>query len=767
MNRQGLLLFLLLSLFAVSVQAQYNAAQSKVWVFGQQAGLNFNTGSPIPIHTSIAPVSGPQLEGCASVSDENGYLLFYCTGNRVWDRSNTVMLHGGNILSPAIHTDSTTQGVVITPMPGNKNRYYIFSLQQATSPPAAKQCRLYYSVVDMSLNGGYGDVVTGLSGKLLDSNLSEAMTTVPGDYCDAWVLVHGIGNHVFRSYHVTNMGISAPVLSNTGNFSGSNSYISGMMKVSPNRHKLVVTTNENGGPMSMGAELCDFSAATGNVSNAVVVDTGLANHGVYSAAFSADNTKLYLHTSNISTATNTLLQFDLSLPVSTIITSRYVVRLRHKVSDLKLGPDDKIYLNSDDSSTALDCIAVPGQGGPACQYVRSAVILPPGTTASVGLPNEYASVAPTDTLHSLKDTTICPTSINNMVLHAPEGFNHYSWSNASHSDTLKITDTGTYRVTSNTFCDVRVDSFRIHFSHIDTVRNKITANICTPNNTTLLAPIGYQQYTWSDGSEGSSYIINLPGIYWLYSVKDCGVRVDSFMMQNQVDLSFSLGPDTVICSNMVLSVDLQDVSCRWQDGNKNHNYLVDHSGEYYVTVSKQGCSYTDTIHVIYANISQDMHDVVLCNDAPINIDLQANIPEGAVASWSDGSNGKSLRVTQGGTYWITVTAGGCKESDTVQVSSGYCDCIISIPSAFSPNGDSKNDKFKALIQPGCELYSFQLTIFNRWGDRVFTTKNSWEAWDGLYKGLQASADTYMYVVEYTGGIKGSKHKITGDVTLVR
>lgn len=767
MKRLYPLLFLLL-MTAFAVKAQYNAPEGKVWAFGLHAGLDFTSGNPVAVQTAIAPYNSSSLEGCASVSDANGHLLFYCSGNQVWDKNNSLMPNGHNILPPNIYTDRSTQGTVITPMPGNANKYYIFSLQQASSPLTHRSCRLYYSIVDMSLNNGYGDVIPWQSGILLDSNLSEAMTVVPGDYCDVWMIVHGLGNHLFRAYHIINAGISAPVLSNTGNFSGTNAYISGVMKCSPNRRKLVVCTNEYGAKrMSMGAELFDFSPATGNVSNAILIDTAQNGYGVYGAAFSADNTKLYLHTNSYSTAVNMVLQFDLSLPATTIIGSRYLVHLKRGLSDLKLGPDGKIYLGSNDSTRALDCIANPGQGGPACQYVQSAVILLPGTETSIGLPNACASVAPADTTYVLHDTAICELTVHNLVLHARSGFNYYKWNDGSKADSLVISDTGTYWLYNYATCDIQVDSFKVRYSSPDTLRNKITASICTPNSTTLVAPGGYTSYTWNDGSQNETRVVTNPGTYWLSSIKDCLVRLDTFIMQNQVDLSFSLGSDTIICQPMTLYVSLPDVSYRWQDGNRNRIYLIDHSGTYYVTVSKSGCSYTDTIRITYNNIDQDLHDVLLCNDVPIDVDLQANVPKGASAEWNDGSTNRTLHVNETGVYWVTVQSGACVTSDTVHVNNGFCDCMVTMPNAFTPNNDGKNDLFRALLQPDCSFSSFELNIYNRWGDRVFSTRNPDEGWDGRYKGHEAVADVYMYVLQYTAGIKSNKHKQKGDITLIR
>lgn len=761
------LLFLLLTLCSWSY-AQYNAGQSKVWAFGSNAGINFGSGNPVAFYSAISPVNGGTLEGCASVSDASGNLLFYCTGNRIWGRDGFVMPHGNNMLPAGINTDSSTQGVVITPVPGAANKYYIFSLQQANAIPGAGQCRLYYSVVDMTLHGSYGDVVTGQSGILLDSNLNEAMTTVQGDYCDVWVLVHGLRNHVFKAWHVTNMGISAPVLSNTGNFTGSNAYISGQMKCAPNRRRLVVCTNEySTAPMSMGAELCDFDPATGNVSNAIVVDTSATHYGIYSAAFSGDNTKLYLHTRSYTSSSNSILQYDLSLPAATIIGSRYVVRLKLHLSDMKLGADSKIYLASDDSSRALDCIAKPGFTGAACMYTQSAVVLQAGTAALAGLPNDFATVNPTDTLHVIKDTVICPAAGSQFVMNAPPNYNTFHWSNGSTADTALFTGPGKYWLVSNTFCDVRVDTFNVTYSKVDTLRNKVVANICAPNNTTLVGPPGYSSYLWYNGSPTSTQVVNTPGTYWLSSVKYCSIRLDTFVMQNTVNLSFTLGNDTTICDPVILSVSLPDVNYRWQDGNRNAQYVADHSGTYFVTVSDKGCSYTDTIHIAYNNIDQDMHDVTVCKDKPIDLDLKANVPKGATAVWNDGSMDAKLHVEQEGKYWVTVSSGACVKSDTVNVSTGLCDCIVLMPDAFTPNADGKNDVFRGIIPPACSFYDYSLVVYNRWGHRVFQSKDPAEGWNGLYKGQQAFADVYMYILEYSAGIKGEKHVQKGDLTLIR
>src|SRR5690606_23628606 len=176
------LLLLILMIHSLCLCAQQ---EENIWVFGDYAGLDFNNGAPVPIQTAIEGFG----EANASIADENGQLLFYTEGTIVWDRMGNVMPNGNDLIGSSLSsytiTSSTCQGALIVPMPNNKGKYYVFSLTAIESG----MDHLYYSVVDMDLNGGLGDVVPGQQGILIDSSLSEKMTAVVGDRCNVWLLV--------------------------------------------------------------------------------------------------------------------------------------------------------------------------------------------------------------------------------------------------------------------------------------------------------------------------------------------------------------------------------------------------------------------------------------------------------------------------------------------------------------------------------------------------------------------------------------------------
>lgn len=93
------------------------------------------------------------------------------------------------------------------------------------------------------------------------------------------------------------------------------------------------------------------------------------------------------------------------------------------------------------------------------------------------------------------------------------------------------------------------------------------------------------------------------------------------------------------------------------------------------------------------------------------------------------------------------------------------DVVVSIPKAFTPNGDNLNDVLK--LELGAGLTSLvRFTIFNRWGKIVFSTQSVNEGWDGKTNGINQEMDGYTYFVEYIN-YKNERFKKTGSVALLR
>jgi hypothetical protein len=112
-----------------------------------------------------------------------------------------------------------------------------------------------------------------------------------------------------------------------------------------------------------------------------------------------------------------------------------------------------------------------------------------------------------------------------------------------------------------------------------------------------------------------------------------------------------------------------------------------------------------------------------------------------------------------------VDANGCKIIDSVYIEEGPCCDVAFIPNAFTPNGDGNNDEFRVLTTAGIELQ--QLEIYDRWGNRVWSTTDFRRGWDGYRDGQVADVDTYFYIFRYRCTRDGRNYIKKGDVSLIR
>jgi hypothetical protein len=156
-------------------RAQYD----KVWAFGYNAGIDFGTNPPQPFKTGMT-----QLEGSVAISNNLGKLLFYTDGYNVWNRDHVVMPNGADLNSAGrSSTMSTSQAAVIVPFPGTAHRYFLFSLSDAGGfgwGDTAVCGKLTYCIVDMSLDGGKGDVLPESRNTLVDTGFTEHLSPYLG-----------------------------------------------------------------------------------------------------------------------------------------------------------------------------------------------------------------------------------------------------------------------------------------------------------------------------------------------------------------------------------------------------------------------------------------------------------------------------------------------------------------------------------------------------------------------------------------------------------
>ena len=120
-----------------------------------------------------------------------------------------------------------------------------------------------------------------------------------------------------------------------------------------------------------------------------------------------------------------------------------------------------------------------------------------------------------------------------------------------------------------------------------------------------------------------------------------------------------------------------------------------------------------------------------------------------------------------GTYTIVITDSfGCTATQTFTINniSDNCQSLVVFPTAFTPNGDSKNDTFSVLYTP--DLDKLQLRIYDRWGQLMYETSDPTQGWTGFFKGAAQPAGEYIWFAEYNFKNKATQAK-TGNVMLFR
>ncbi len=137
-----------------------------------------------------------------------------------------------------------------------------------------------------------------------------------------------------------------------------------------------------------------------------------------------------------------------------------------------------------------------------------------------------------------------------------------------------------------------------------------------------------------------------------------------------------------------------------------------------------------------------------------------------VYAWSNGASSKDLSDLLGNNYTITVTdAHACPFSATVTVPTNPKACInvITIPNAFSPNGDNTNDVW---VIRDSDLYpDIRVKVINQWGETIFSSTGYKVPWDGTFKGNNVSGGTYYYEVNLHSD--DNDPPFSGTVTVIR
>lgn len=575
--------------------------------------MDFNQANPNPV---IIPSSiNSYGEANASVCNEQGQLLFYTNGSQVWDRNNNLMPNGNGLINDPLlpplsglpsddYVSSSSQGTIIIPWPEQEGKYYVFSMTAFETGQHIG--RLYYSVIDMNLNAGMGDVDPTAKGILVGTGFTEHMRGVVGDRCNVWLLVIDNAQQKLKAYSISSNGIdtNTPV---TSSLLPLNYYSKiGQMDVSPDRTKLAIAR--------AGVCLYDFDPATGTAIGKIEL-LYMANIA-YNVCFSAGSSKLY--TSYIPFFGQALVcyQFDLDAPDSlAIVNSRYT--MPQAVTVYKRAPDGKIYSNGTvNSYAAKGVVHHPDLPGSACQFEMLELAGSCGNNGGFpGFPN-VVPVIPHDTFYIQQELSAGCFASNTVItaLDDSTGWD-YLWNTGDLGASLEVSEPGTYWVSYRTPpCNFHTDTFQVGFPngvlpmiHVDTacigVSNGGAYASTYPDDTV------HYTYTWLSSTDTLSVtdsLLSVPsGNYTvLIHTAHCDTSLNFSVPVVDYRVNFTLS-DTLLCQGGILhfqnTSDTHFDELVWYFGDEDSSmavtppeYLYEHPGSYEILLTGRGLICKDT-----------------------------------------------------------------------------------------------------------------------------------------------------------------------------
>lgn len=409
-------------------------------------------------------------------------------------------------------------------------------------------------------------------------------------------------------------------------------------------------------------------------------------------------------------------------------------------------------------------------------------------TDSCGLDTAIITVPVYDDIYSMMpDTIVC--SGFPLTLQAFGGAS-YSWhpspsilNPGSQTPTATPTNTTTYYV------DITMPSGCIH---TDSVRVETVNSLPTPSVTNdtvmclgdqiILTAQGGDTFIWSPTNlllniQDNTAQTNIQSTteFFVEISNACGTVTDSVTV-DVIEVNPQVVDDTIICPG--------DAATLWASGGTNYTWTpsasLSHPNEdttlaspsvptiYQVLVENAlGCGKTlDVLVNLHPvpSVSASAPTFVLAGQ---EIELEG-ITNAVSYYWHNDdsllcSDCYTTIVTpeQTTTYYFTgIDTNGCRNTDSIEV---LIESSLYVPNSFTPNGDGFNDFFSVTAR---EVHSYQLYIFNRWGQLIFETTDVNAYWDGTFKGKSVQMDAYVWKIEYLDN-QNARHEFIGHVNVIR
>lgn len=711
---------------------------SNHWYFGCGHNVHFSSGSPqnggIPAPTTVPypyHIWSSSPHHPVAVSHHlTGALQFFVNiplKQRGTGTANTpvfmdrygIPMPGGSV---ALSSYDMANGYPLAvPSATDSMQYYIFTCLDKG---------LQYSIVDLRLNNGRGDIVPGY--KLVSlmpygTIIGSKITIIPG--CDGLYLVARAASfHGFVSFKIHHNGVSTtPVYSYTGNFSlpdyQQNGLYFGTMKAAPNGRMLAAGT-------ASGLELYDVDPCNGGIKNARIIDTTMT----FGVCFSPDSRLLYSTRPDALSPyheASSILQWDVSnaqnlnsirasgihiMANSAYYWPAWAASISSYMGDIAQGPDGKLYILSntlyDENQTpipiwpttvvpfaqTLHILHQPDSRGMACQPERDAFSLNGRYVdrARYYLPHPLytlPAIQP-DTLYRHKGRIVsCLGSGTTLYTDTPATC--ITWYNGDTTATLFTKDTGTVWVRYAIGCKWHTDTFRLDHTGFPDVPAYLLA---------------------CPGQAGLTITPQEP-LYYQYTLQQ----------QNGPTYRTAATDSTITFPRLP-------------------------AGSYHLSIQAGSCDTTLVITIEDLPVPEVQiapSEIIL----PYGSSTTLHASGALLYTWwphrfLDTAMGTIVTATpqESVQYMLTgINEYGCRDTAYTRITVDHS-MELWLPNAFTPNGDGLHDVFRIENVTHQQLLSWN--IYNRYGTAVFTAYTIQDAWDGNHQHRPCDAGVYYYLLQY-------------------
>lgn len=696
------ILFLLLSSCYLLVSGQKETSQ---WFLHYSNRIQFNAGGPVN-------VPGTAINhgiGNTSLCDAQGNLLFVCDGYHVRNRNLAIMPAFNNTND---YLQAGGETILAIKMPGSTSQYYLFY----SSNNGYAVSTLRYAVIDMSLNGGLGDVTVNDVQVANDVSAGFTLVQQPGSE-NFWVVTNEFRTTNFRSYLVTAAGISnTPVISVAGANPISTEYNFVDLRTSPDGKMIAgyCTTYYPGiwSTVASYVEVFNIDGASGVLTNKVKSrKSGWVYSPMGNVEFSPDGRLLYLLQRYIvgglqpcGFGSSDLRQFNLCYTDSTEFTNNSVyvgnsfsfcVLTTH--GRMQLGPDKKLYLPYG-GGTVLSRVDSPNIIGTSGRMTFNGFTVPfAAGYASPAFYHQYLARAVRNNIVYTGDCHPDPVNfkITNDTIHtitwdfgdAASGANNTS---SQLTPQHVFSAPGVYTVTAQLYntANQLIETVSVPVEIKDPLRRLLAdyptdTTFCSGNVLKVKLKVINGIFKWSKKEPGypvyslginDSMEISGSGMYYVEMLQnDCAgcKRIDSINVEVLPVPYVAFGSDRTLCDGDSLLLDMRNTGAAysWSTGATTPSIWVKQPGTYWgkAELNNNGCPKSDTIVItglpgVHFSLPAD---TTLCNNDQLV--LKPGISP-ATYRWQNGSSIDSFIVQQPGEYWVRVTApNGCYKSDTIDV----------------------------------------------------------------------------------------------------